>query len=438
MKKGSFIDSLPEMASTVYSAEEEKNIKLHILSAFGIYTNIFQEVMASDLRVDICVIPPSSEREYYTLVTVGMGACKMKVPQEYRNLGVERAELMITLPPEWKLLNNENKWNWPIHLLKSLARIPIQHDTWLGYGHIVDNGKPYCEETKLCGSLLVTPQKNQNELNEAGNICRLPNGEQVHFYHVIPLYRNEINVEKVVGVELLLDMFLSELPHVVDPQRKDTCSDGIATKSVEDIPMTEDTDATAEELEDFDLSDFGAQNAPIAMLDDAHMHLSKIRLKKLPVNELNAYNHIAAFLRWGFEKKLLNIFFMIRFAKELEQLAEKGFGSDFDFRKVLRDSEEVNGCLLNAFFDEEGAIFAGYYYQKASSRYFPLDVDTFAERYFQEHPVAFCCSEQDFEDEKYLFVPFDEAYYYGLKKYMDRAYKEWRAFYFYDKEGYVN
>ena len=29
----------------------------------------------------------------------------------------------------------DEKWYWPIRLLKSLARLPIASDTWLGFGH---------------------------------------------------------------------------------------------------------------------------------------------------------------------------------------------------------------------------------------------------------------------------------------------------------------
>ena len=32
--------------------------------------------------MDICLVPPTRERPYYTLVTLGMGAHRMNVPSE--------------------------------------------------------------------------------------------------------------------------------------------------------------------------------------------------------------------------------------------------------------------------------------------------------------------------------------------------------------------
>ena len=44
---------------------------------------------------------------------------------------------------------------WPIRLLKSLARLPIASDTWLGFGHTMDNKENFAENTKLCAAILT-------------------------------------------------------------------------------------------------------------------------------------------------------------------------------------------------------------------------------------------------------------------------------------------
>ena len=46
----------------------------HIQQYFGKFENVFHELVSPDIHVDICVVPPSEERDYYTLVTMGMGA----------------------------------------------------------------------------------------------------------------------------------------------------------------------------------------------------------------------------------------------------------------------------------------------------------------------------------------------------------------------------
>ena len=38
----------------------------------------------------------------------------------------------------WEKANEimkDERWYWPIGLLKVLARLPISNDTWLGFGH---------------------------------------------------------------------------------------------------------------------------------------------------------------------------------------------------------------------------------------------------------------------------------------------------------------
>ena len=82
----------------------------------------------------------------------------MNVPKELAEYKLERAELAIALPADWKL-NQESiqdeRWYWPIRLLKALARLPIVNDTWLAWGHTMDNTRPFAENTELCAFILA-------------------------------------------------------------------------------------------------------------------------------------------------------------------------------------------------------------------------------------------------------------------------------------------
>lgn len=70
---------------------------------------MLHELVSTDIHVDICVVPPSKERDYYTLVTMGMGAHRMNVPAELAEYKLERAELVIALPKDWKLKHEDQK-----------------------------------------------------------------------------------------------------------------------------------------------------------------------------------------------------------------------------------------------------------------------------------------------------------------------------------------
>ena len=189
----------------VYSEDEMSAIEQHIENTFGEFENVFHELVSPDIHVDICVVPPSDERDYYTLVTMGMGAHRMNVPEELAEYKLERAELAIALPPDWKLDEEslkDERWYWPIGLLKVLARLPISNDTWLGFGHTMDKQSPFAEDTELCAALLVGPQ---DVVWNGGEVCTLPSGEEVNFYQVIPLYHNEMEYKMEHDADALLE-----------------------------------------------------------------------------------------------------------------------------------------------------------------------------------------------------------------------------------------
>ena len=75
-------------------------VEQHIKRYFGEFGSVFHELVSPDIHVDICVVPPSEERDYYTLVTMGMGAHRMNVPEELAEYKLERAELAIALPSD--------------------------------------------------------------------------------------------------------------------------------------------------------------------------------------------------------------------------------------------------------------------------------------------------------------------------------------------------
>ena len=191
-QEGAFWSSEESREPELYTEEEMAAVETHIKNTFGAFENVFHELVSPDIHVDICVVPPSEERDYYTLVTMGMGAHRMNVPEELAEYKLERAELAIALPPDWNLdkeFLKDERWYWPVGLLKVLARLPISSDTWLGFGHTMDKQSPFAENTALCGALLVGPQ---DVVWNGGEVCTLPGGEEVNFYQVIPLYREEL------------------------------------------------------------------------------------------------------------------------------------------------------------------------------------------------------------------------------------------------------
>ena len=187
----------------VYTEKEIKTIESHIEKFFGKYKNVLHEIVSPDIHVDICVIEPTKKRNYYTLVTMGMGAHKMNVPSELESDKIDRAELLITLPSDWDLQSSDETAYWVTRWLKVMARLPIEHDTWLGWGHTVPNGEPFAENTKLSGMLVTMP----HFFGEKSTSCKLPDKDIVCFYQLIPLYEDEMQFKIDNGAGSLLELF---------------------------------------------------------------------------------------------------------------------------------------------------------------------------------------------------------------------------------------
>ena len=374
----------------VYTEEEMNAVEEHIQQYFGKFENVFHELDSPDIHVDICVVPPSEERDYYTLVTMGMGAHRMNVPEELAEYKLERAELVIALPGNWKLkhedLKNE-RWYWPIRLLKTLARLPIASDTWLGFGHTMDNEDDFAKDTKLCAAMLTGPQDTE----DGSEVCILPSGEEVNFYQVIPLYREELEYKMEHDADALLDK-MDGISFVTYNTRPNAMTMG-KLGSVEDGGVME--------------------------MDCADWHLETIQEKNLPVDELSAYNHMAIYLRWCMEHDLMGEEFLAEYKEVVEKV--KADPASVDLRAFIRD--ELDGCLFSVLFNQQGRAFAGYYYGEGDSPYYPADIDDYALKYFG--PSRYHSNE--FQQEAYLFIPFDEKYYQTMAQVIEERFENWQG-----------
>lgn len=79
-----------EFEPGLYTEEQLDSVEQHIVQNFCEYKNVFHELVFTDIHVDICIIEPDEENDYYTLVTMGMGAHKMNVPEKFAGQGLER------------------------------------------------------------------------------------------------------------------------------------------------------------------------------------------------------------------------------------------------------------------------------------------------------------------------------------------------------------
>ena len=200
--------------------EQMKSICDYIEKTYGQKPDVFHEIESPDIHIDVLVISPTSERNYYTLITMGMSAYKMEIPQKYNGERLERCELMINLPANWNIHSQDENDYWPIRQLKKTARMPINNNAWLALGHTIvnTNYEPFASNTKLCGFSLASSPINNFWFREL---------EKVNFYTLVPLYREELEFSNKNGYPKLLDLFqVNNLPYppIVDINRQNMCN----------------------------------------------------------------------------------------------------------------------------------------------------------------------------------------------------------------------
>ena len=380
----------------VYTEEEMEAVEGHIQQYSGKIGDVFHELVSPDIHVDICIVPPTEERDYYTLVTMGMGAHQMNVPEELAEYKLERAELAIALPADWKLDQESMKdeqWYWPIRLLKTLARLPIASDTWLGFGHTMDNEENFAKDTKLCAAILTGPQDTE----DGSEVCILPGGEEINFYQVIPLYRDELEYKLAHDTDALLDK-MDSISFVVEPDRQDVITMG--------------TLAGGDNKDDY-----------VVEMDDVSWHIESIEEKELPIDPINACNHMAIYLRWCMEHDLMGEEFLAEYGEAAEKV--KADPAIVDLREFIWD--ELDGQLVGPLFNKTGRAFASYYYGAYSngqeSPFFPRDIDDYALEYFGSEKYH----SEEFRDEAYLFIPFDVDYYQAMAKVIEERFTNWQG-----------
>uniref|UniRef100_A0A7S3ZBT6 Suppressor of fused-like domain-containing protein n=1 Tax=Lotharella globosa TaxID=91324 RepID=A0A7S3ZBT6_9EUKA len=221
------------------------------LSAFA---QVFSDVLRC-IGVHVYVFPPSKilNRNFYTIVTMGMSGTHMKVPNDIEDKkDYSRAELMCYLPADWKLPSmltgrtpdehnpsEEDKRCWPFEMLRSIAGYVIETGAWVADSHgiprlihsndekqwvaaVNEDGEtvPFIKGSKLTHTVLLEPCNeregfSQLTLKRSGNgqrseddsssssspppVANDKKGSKVNFYLVIPVTTAEAQWKRDVG-----------------------------------------------------------------------------------------------------------------------------------------------------------------------------------------------------------------------------------------------
>lgn len=203
--------------TTIEHADDECLVA-HLERHVGGEPLVFHEIVSDRIHVDVHAVPPHDGHPYWVLMTSGMSALPMTVPDEVDNRAdLLHAELYMLLPTSWTMdqasFKDERNY-WPIRLLKGLARLPHDYATWLGHGHSIPNGdpaKPYARGTKLSGALIVSSRGLGREFGV------VPGSPSICVYQVVPVTTAEMNLKLRIGIEETLAQLEQTVPNAFGP-----------------------------------------------------------------------------------------------------------------------------------------------------------------------------------------------------------------------------
>src|SRR4030095_2254037 len=109
----------------------------HYERFFGRLEQVMHSTDEKPVHIDIYQFAPTEDRSSWTLITGGMSDRRQPLPAEAPEHVAPRAEIMMYVA--------EPK-PWMFAVLKGLAEMPFDQDTFLHWHHTVPNGHPLTAE----------------------------------------------------------------------------------------------------------------------------------------------------------------------------------------------------------------------------------------------------------------------------------------------------
>lgn len=145
------------------------------------------------VHVDIYTFGPTEERPFYTLVTGGMSDARQNIPAQYAQLAPRAEILTYTREPQ----------GWMYNVLKGLAEMPSDDNTFLHWYHSVPNGMPMtAKPSELTAFLFLPPYPEDPGINPM-----IVDGDATDFLMMVPITNAEMEFKRKYGTKELVQKF---------------------------------------------------------------------------------------------------------------------------------------------------------------------------------------------------------------------------------------
>ncbi|GEM_PF-2397761 len=225
-KKQNKAQNISTRTLTPLSFKYTKDIDDHLNYLFpDRQTGLHIDPSGAKYQIDINIMYPAYDEEYYVLYTSGMSSEDMLLPDGLEKDCPEfkRAELLMLLPKNWDIDNMvspmpKHETYWPMQLLRMMARYHYEFFTWIGPGYTMEY-ESFANNTKLSAAIVLS-------LGEEISVIKTRDNNFISLYLVLPLYKEEVKYKMQHGFDAFIDKFEENFPAnggrewIVDINRK--------------------------------------------------------------------------------------------------------------------------------------------------------------------------------------------------------------------------
>lgn len=183
---------------------------------------VLHERESRTVHSDIYVIPANDDRPFSLLLTGGMSALPMNVPDDCEC--PRFIEVMMILPTDWDFDNPSdfsNPKNWPFRFLREMTKFPHEHNTWFGCGHTYS----FDDDRELGSGVEFNAVLFQCSCGFPSEFTHIVDNDRViEILTLIPIYNEELEYKMEHGASSLLEKFMEfHIGPMVRMGRPNTC-----------------------------------------------------------------------------------------------------------------------------------------------------------------------------------------------------------------------
>ncbi len=195
-----------------FSFEYTSDIDNHLNYLFpGRKIGLHIDPSGDKYQIDINIMSPVDNEDYYVIYTSGMSSQEMLLPnglaKEYPEF--KRAELFMLLPKNWDVDNMtsympSHETYWPMQLLRMIGKFHYDFFTWIGPGYTIEYSS-FAKNTKLSAAMVVS-------LGDEVSIMKTRDNKAISLYLVVPLYKEEVKFKAQHGYDAFIDKYIATFP----------------------------------------------------------------------------------------------------------------------------------------------------------------------------------------------------------------------------------